>query len=324
MRFFVPVAVLSLGFLASTAFAQTDESLLLTPWEKGKNIEARADAYIFPEAHLGNGAGSLGFFESEIFGRYRLDLGYEMNPSVGYDWTYLNLNQTSRSATAPRLDRPLNDASIAIGSPITKVGDNGFLAATAGIGYAGDAAFAEGRAWYGKGSIMYGYRLHKGTDVLILLDYNGNRSVLPDTPLPAFAYSSRYDERLAYVVGFPVNSLLWNPTTTTKVVVNWYVPDSLSARGTWELSPHSALFAGYDQRRNQFRTREIQGDNRLFFSEQRMEVGYKFEVIGVRVEVAGGYAFGRSFDQGYDSRDLHRLARVGDEPFVRLSLGISR
>ena len=317
-------ALLLTAVISLSASGQTDESILLSPWEKGQTFEAKADALAFPSARLGADAGKLKLFESESAGRYRIDLGYDLNPTFGYDVTYLNLQQNRALPTGPRLPRQLTDVSLGIGSPITKIGENGFIAFTAAAGYAGEADLTVGRGVYGKGSFMYGYNLKKGTNLLFLIDYNGNRSFMPDVPLPAFAYSSRYDDKLAYVVGFPVSSILWNPAPHIKVDIDWYIPDSFKARAGWEFASHLELFTAYDQRREVFRTHDIPGDRRFFFREQRAEVGVTYKAGGLRVEVAGGYAMGRSFDQGFDSRDLHRIARLDDAPFVRFSLGFAR
>jgi hypothetical protein len=305
---------------SATAFAQTDENLLLTPWDKGQHLEARADGFFFPSAKIADGGGSLRMFETESYGRYRYDLGYQLNPSVGYNWTYLNLEQHRPSPAAPVLPHQLTDLSIGVGSPITKIGEKGFLAATGAIGYAGDNMFAEGRGFYGKGSLMYGLQYKKDTDLLFILDYNGNRSYLPDVPLPAFAYSSKLNDDFAYVVGFPVNSLLWHPTQSIKVSINLYVPDSITAQATWSMDKHFALFTGYEQRTDVFHTREIPSDKRLLFHEQRLEAGVQWKTGALRLELAGGYAFGRGFDEGFDSRTLMRVAKVSNEPFVRVSV----
>jgi hypothetical protein len=315
--YFVPLVIVAWAW---TAQGQTDENLLLNPWEKGQAVEARVDGYMFPSASLSERSGSLKLFEVESYGRYRYDLGYELNPTVGYDLTYLNLQQHHPDPSAARLPRQLTDLSVGLGSPLTKIGDRGFLAATGAIGYAGDDAFAEGRASYAKGSIMYGQELKKGTNLLLILDYDGNRSYAPDVPLPAIAYSSRYNDQLAYVIGFPVNSLLWDPTPKVNVVINVYVPDSVNARVNYDLGKHAGLFAGYNQRTDVFHTREIPGDKRLFFKEQRVEGGMRWRAAGLRFEVAAGYAFGRGFDSGFDSRDLNRVTKVSNEPFARFSI----
>jgi hypothetical protein len=317
--------LLALSLCTLRAQAQTDESLLLNPWELGQTTEARATMFAFPSASLSERSGSLKLFEVESSGRYRFDLGYELNPSFGYGLTYLNLQQRHNAdPTAARLPHQLTDLSIGFGSPLAKIGEKGFLAASGAIGYAGDEAFTEGRATYGKGSLMYGYQFKKGTNLLFILDYNGNRSYAPDVPLPAVAFSSRYNDKIAYVVGFPVNSLLWDPTPKVNIVINWFIPDSFSARANYDLGQHAGLFAGYDQRIDSFHTRQIPGDQRLFFREQRVEGGVRFRAVGLKFEVAAGYAFARNFDSGFDSRDLNRVTKVSNEPYVRFDIAYSR
>ena len=145
------------------ALARYALSLLLAPWVKGNWIETNANTLIFPSGNLGANAGSVKMVEVEATGRYRYDLGYELNPSIGYDLTYLNLEQHHRDPTGPRLPHQLTDISVGFGSPVTRIGEKGFLAATGAIGYAGDSAFENGRAWYGKGSVMVGYNLKKSS-----------------------------------------------------------------------------------------------------------------------------------------------------------------
>ena len=166
-------------FVQSTR-AQTGPELLVKPWpETGQISEGSADAYIFDAGHTKGTNDSFRLSDYESVGRFRILPGNEISPRIGYDFLYLD-NHTS----SPRLPRQLFDESMAIGTGIAKW-DGGWVAGiTLGVGYAGSQPFDVGRGWYGKGDIVVAKEISDTDAFGIILDYNGNRTYLPDTPLP--------------------------------------------------------------------------------------------------------------------------------------------
>lgn len=302
--------------VADAAYAQTDETLLLEPWEKGAVLFSNTDAL----ALAGNGGGSANhpFYEVESTGRYQLDTSRELNPTIGYDWTHLST--TGHSAPIPS---QLDDISAAFGTPIALVGD-WFFGGTAGVGYAGDAAFGDSAAWYGKGSVIMGTQLNRTSSLALFVDYDGNRTLLPDTPLPGFAYASAWGDTLQYTIGAPTSSLTWTPTNEFQVTLSDYFLTSIDAAAEYKIGGHWKLFAKYADRQDSFFDASLPSDRRLFYTERRVEVGTGYQPTShLEIQLGVGYAFSREFSTGFDERSLHKLLSLSDEPYARLGLTIA-
>ena len=67
------------------------------------------------------------------------------------------------------------------------VGSCGF---TAGGGFAGDNAFTDGSAFYGLANVTAIHSLGDDRGYMLILDYNGNRSIFPDIPRPGSSTST--------------------------------------------------------------------------------------------------------------------------------------
>ena len=87
--------------------------------------------------------------------------------------------------------------------PVGKAGDWIFAVGVA-AGYAGASPFSEGNAWYGKATAVALRQFSESDALVLVLDYDGNRTLLPDVPLPGIAYTHRVSPSLFYVIGAPV------------------------------------------------------------------------------------------------------------------------
>ena len=198
-----------------------------------------------------------------------------------------------------------------------------FIGATAGIGYAGDAAFSDGEGWYGKGNVMAGTQLSKDSSLVLFVDYDGNRTFLPDLPLPGFMYVAKWGDTLNYALGLPINALTWTPTEKIKLSFSTYLLTSIDAEAEYKLNHNWKVFAKYATRQDSFYVSDLPENRRLFYAENRVESGIGYALgESMELEVGIGYAFGREFSTGFDDRDLHRITKVSDEPYARLGLTI--
>ncbi|MEM1213317.1 MAG: hypothetical protein AAGI68_13590 [Planctomycetota bacterium] len=210
--------------------------------------------------------------------------------------------------------------------------------ATAGFGYAGDTPYAGGEAWYGTGSLWGATQLDPESTLFVFLEYNGNRTIFPDVPLPGFLYRRQVRDDLAVSLGFPFVSATWTPndrfTLRGTIAVSLATDLDLSYRldGGW------SAFARYY-------TDSIAGDidggtdnRRIFFEQQRIEVGMRRSLNFSRpgpatrpaagdprgnawqIEAAVGWAFDLAYDTGFDSRDLAGVADLDDAFYLRLGL----
>src|SRR6478672_4069079 len=143
------VLLLSILAVAPVARAQTGPSLLLDPLLSEKETaEARGDAMLFQDGHTSNGD-DFGMSIYQTSGRIR-ERRENFIPRLGYNLEYYDLDTTD-----PGLPDQLLDTSVAFGVDISAIkGWQGGL--TVGLGYAGDKPFAEGDAWYGKATLIFG------------------------------------------------------------------------------------------------------------------------------------------------------------------------
>ena len=181
--------------------------------------------------------------------------------------------------------------------------------------------FNDGNAWYAKSTFIVGKELDKTSNIVFGLDYNGNRTVYPDIPLPGFAYTKRMDPTLLAVVGFPYNSVLWEPDEHFRVEGGYTFPDIYHVTVSYAPIKPVRLFADFNNALMAFHVDDLPGHRRLFFSQRRVEVGVRwqpYDLLGV--VAAAGYAFGQKFNTGWDSRDLSSVTGVSDEPYLRVAL----
>lgn len=305
---------------ASSALAQTGPALMLAPWQLDQIAQLRAEGfYTSTDADVTGADVDLSIFDSS--GRIRLDSNSSYDPTLGYSFTQFNLG-TSDAALPDRLV----DVSIGFGGSFGGVDLGESLGEwqmgySIGIGYAGTAPFNDGNAWYGLATV-YGVKpIDKDSRWIVALDYDGHRSFLPDVPLPAVTYFGRLSETVTYGLGFPYSTLRWTPDDVWTVELKSSLFISLSGQVSYKVNDRMSLFAAY-QRRNDVFVMSGQADNRrLLFSQERAELGLRYELSGqADLVVAGGYAFGQEFDIGYDSRDPDGLRDLDDSAYIRAGI----
>ncbi|MEM6393876.1 MAG: hypothetical protein AAF797_13975 [Planctomycetota bacterium] len=212
--------------------------------------------------------------------------------------------------------------------------------ATAGFGYAGDTPYAGGEAWYGTGSLYAGTQLDAQSALFVFAEYNGNRTIFPDIPLPGFLYRRQVREDLAVSLGFPFVSATWTPTDRATVRARVAVSLATDLDLNYRLDGGWSAFARYY-------TDSIAGDidggpdnRRIFFEQQRVELGMRRSLNFNRpgpatqtaanasgnawqIEAAVGWAFSLAYDTGFDTRDLAGVADLDDALYIRLGLSHS-
>jgi hypothetical protein len=301
---------------ASATFAQTDVSLLLNNWHSSTTVEAHGDAMLFPNAHYAD-QGSIQMTEVEAAGRYRITSDLQLNPTVGYDWTLLDM--TGKRGLIPQC---VQDLSIAAATPLIAV-DQGFIGALVGVGYAGDEAFGDDSGWYGKADLMYGRTINKNSDLLLFVEYDGNRTLLPDVPIPGIEYSNHALPNFSFIAGFPESSISYTILPPLKLSATWDFPYTFSGDLKYSLSRSFTLFVKYVDEENAFHTEYLDSDRRLFFQQQRVEAGMTYH-CGSSLEflLGAGYAFSREFSTGFDDRNRTGTGDIADAPYLRAGVTI--
>jgi hypothetical protein len=331
--------LLSLAVPAAV-FAQTNERLMLDPWVPGQRVSGAGNATIFDGGTFRADQSHVQLDEGESDARVRLmdtldlnpavgiDVGnniwanladtYDMNPSVGVDWQWMNVRDHDHL-----VPERLNNLSLAAGTPIAQSGP-WFSTMTLGVGYAGDGAFADDRALYGKGSLEIGRGFGNNTYLLMVLDYDGSRTIVPDIPLPAVELRGQFSPTLTYVLGLPESSLRWNPARNFKTEVTYDLLKSVEAKADYDITKHLAIYAGYERLEQAFADNQLPSDRRLFFVEQRVEAGVRVEPFtNADIDLGCGYGFGQRFATGFDDQNLTNVTTITDRAYVRAAVSFS-
>jgi hypothetical protein len=307
-------AVAFLG-VAGRAAAQTGPALLVEPFPKEQLIHTSSGWLIEDAGHVqGSGQSArLSFYESS--GRVRLFPGNLASPRVGWEMELIDVDLGS----GPRiLPGQLIDVSVGAAFPVAKVGEWIFGGAV-GLGYAGGSPFGEGNSWYGKASALAFRQFSENDALVIILDYDANRTFLPDVPLPGLEYTKRVSPQLFYVVGLPVTSVTWKPMEKLSIEASYYPIESFHAALGYEVARHFSAFGSLDYHTAAFFLEGLKGNDRLMFQQRRAEVGMKWsprEQVGLTAAV--GYSWAEEFSIGFDSRTTTELADFSDEPYFRL------
>jgi len=310
--------VLTLVFTAPLR-AQSGPELLFKPWPTGQRLEGQADATFLNDGHTKNADDyQLSFYNTQ--GRLRLWPEQKADPRIGYNVTYLDV-----STNDPALPSHMVDTSFAFGTGIADI--SGWRAGlTLGLGYAAVGAFDDGNAWYGKADLLLGHDIDESSSIGFVIDYDGNRTVWPDIPLPGVLYTKRLDPTILLGLGFPFSSVEWKPRQVPNLTITakWVIPDDADGRIDYTVFKNFGVFANYAARREAFHWDELPSPrDRLLFQQRRAELGVRWTAHEtVSLILAGGYAFSQEFNVGWDARQPDRIAKPSDEPYVRVGLEV--
>lgn len=317
---FSPVACAALAvaavscFFAAPSRAQTGPALLLKPWDKDERFEAGANGMFVEEGHTKKEDADfrLGIYESE--GRFRLMPGELASPRIGYSFSWFEVHSDS-----VRLPDQLVNQSVSVAMPVGMY-DGWIFGLSLGLGYAGTAPFGDGDAWYGKGTFVAFREIDKTSAIAFVLDYDGNRTVLPDVPLPGFAYIKQLDPNVKLTLGLPVSSVEWKPAEHLELSLEYRLPYDVSARVGYEFTPGITAYGLLGQRNDAWHWDELKNNNdRLFFQQRRAEVGVTWAPCkNTNLTAAVGYAWGGEFTRGFDTRDDDLVTKISDAPYARV------
>jgi hypothetical protein len=215
--------------------------------------------------------------------------------------------------------------SVGVATPIGKYED-WIFGLSAAVGYAGDSFFGDGDAWYGKATLGAIKQLDEHSAISVFLDYDRNRSWVPDIPLPGIAYTRIVSDELELALGLPVSSVKWTPKAVPNlnVELNFYLPDDADVRIGYRVIDHLTVFGRLQSVNQAFFLDGLPSNHdRLLFQQRRAEAGVRWEPHeGWQLEAAIGYGWNGEFTVGFDQRDSKTFVDVSDEPYVRAGLEI--
>jgi len=308
------LALTALPFLVGPVRAETRSGLMLRPMPQGENVELKVeiDGYLESRTDAGFDYGMQAFATK---GRVRLAPKLERrSPLLGWDVRTIDTDTAD-----PRIPSSLTESSVAVGFGFP-VGD-WILSFTAGVGFAGDRPF-NGRGWYGLGSVSTTKRLGERDYLQFGIDFDGNRPIFPDAPLPLVLWTRTWNPKLRTSVGFPFLGITWEPT-------DWFTLEfrgipGIFQTGSLNFHVHERwdIFLRYRGANFRFFIDDFPNDNRrLFYTEQRAEFGVTATPVEhLEITFVVGWAFEREFSTGFDVRDTETLATLEETTFFALTV----
>jgi hypothetical protein len=319
MRRIVIALTIGLGtivWLSVAAQAQVSPSAMFQPFSTGLSFESTTDATFENAGHSQENGQSMRLDMYETQGRYEFTDAYAINPTFGWDAFYLDINPQDHAL----LPRRLVDTSVEFATPIAQYG-KWFTAAAMGVGYAGDAPYAQSDGYYGRATALVGRQLGEDSALIFGLDYNGNRTEYSDIPLPGFAYSFRYLKTVSLSIGFPYDSVIWRPTDLTKLEVDYEFGGSLTAQATYELAKPVRVYGRLNYIESAYHLDNLPHDTRFFFSGSTAELGVRLTPCrNASIDIGGGWAFNQKFKEGWDFDTATGVDTASDEAFLHLGL----
>jgi hypothetical protein len=322
------LAVLAAGLLllpclARTSRGQTTAELTTKPWQGGQFGET-LDKLLYEEQGHVKGENDRGeqLFWWDSKGRFRFSTTDPDAFSLAY--RYLTMNFDTNSKSVPDT---LDDMSLAAGIHLGDFGDGNAWHASAvlGLGYASDNLFADVNGLYGIGHLLFERRIGDADSLVLGIMYNGNSGLLPDVPLPEFAFTHRTPE-LTYSIGFPQSSLRWLIQDNLALSLGYMMPYTGDVRLEYTMGNGFSVFGDFANAFDGFYLDGHGREDRLFFEMRRAEVGVRYQNpdvykgIGLDVALTAGYAWDQQLTRGFDVRDRDVQAELSDEPYIGLVL----
>lgn len=307
----------AIQFFAAPVHAQVAPSILIQPWPADPILAQTYDQPMFIDTgEVDQDGTDLSVFAWDSYGRVKFDRE-DRDPDIVVGYRFLNV---SVEADRGDLDSVYNDLAIVGGF---RLGEwHGWdIALLGGAGSSNDDHWRNSDANYGIGAVNFSRELRPGEQLHIGVSYDGNRSFLPDVPLPYASYVNTTDKTLVWVLGVPVSSVTWRPTEAWTVSVSYLVPVDFAASVSYRLSERWSLFAEYEKKLDAFHEHDASPDDyRLFYERSFVAGGVRYEHPWADIRVGLGYAFEQEFSRGWDSRDTVTVADVDGQPLLMFTI----
>lgn len=329
---------------AAPANAQTGTALLTAYWEPGQVLAVQGDSTLVPTETRGTGeAEEVNIFASRT--RLRARVGSDGSAGEGaaggvlFGHEYTQVDFSGDGTNVPeRLVRQELDVGFTL-APFQVDGD-GLFAGTwtpafeVGFGHASTNPFGDDRGWYGLASVQAERVSANGTRLLLGLTYDGNRSTLPDLPLPLVLLRRplRIDPEtgkpstaeIGLTIGYPETRLIYKPDDRWTLSAGFSQLDAFTALASYQVSDSLTVLAGYGGFYDQFHDGDTLERRRIFVIGQRLEVGATLAPTErFSVTLTGGWGFGQQLRRGFDLRSTELIQEFDDAAFARVAASFS-
>ncbi|MEO1237398.1 MAG: hypothetical protein AAFX76_11480 [Planctomycetota bacterium] len=320
-----PLGLVSL--LPNPTSGQTNTGLLTDPWDEAPRGRAFVDTFGQSTSDDVNGD-SFNLVVGRTKSRWALaSAPLDANPRAGgplgipvfgHELVVVDLGGEA-PGRPPRLVRQEAALGLPLGE-VTLFGGPWQAGAALGFGHASSNPHGDDQGWYGLGSVFAQRPLPDGATLLIGLIHDGNRSVLPDVPLPIVAYRRSLGDtgELGLTIGYPQSRVIYRPDRRLTFSAGIDRLDVFTGEARYQLEPAWEGFVQYAAFYDQFHDADANND-RFFLFSQRVEAGVVWAFAdGLRARVSGGYAFGQELRRGFDFGSTDRVLEFDDAPFLRV------
>lgn len=290
----------------------------LNRWTGDQWLQSWNDTYLENSSYIRNDstAAQIGYVNNG--GRVRLANTGRYSPTIAFDSLWMPLNTHSKL-----LPRQLDSQAMSFGTPLGQIGKLGF-GASIGVGYAGSTPYNDPNSIYGMFLLTSQYKFNPRDRVLVSLDYNGNRSILPDVPLPSIEYV-HITPTLELIAGFPEIGAWWKPMPRLNLSIDYDIVDDGSAKVSYAVFPWLKAYSKFQVSSYSFHVDSYNADQRLFFTMSRIEAGIRLISFSkhASLTLGGGYAFNQAFNQGFDGRTTTPIGQIANAVYGRLEFNFS-
>lgn len=311
------LAILFAAAATGICHAGDTQYLAQEAWPPGENIQSWNKGFIENKSWVRNDSSPAQISMLNFSGRLRLADTGRYSPTAAYDSTYIGLG-----AGTALLPRQLNDEAMSLGIPIGQFGQWG-LGVAIGAGYAGNSPFNDPGAIYGMARVTVQHKLCKNTELDLALDYSGNRQFMPDVPLPSVEVQ-HHQKGLEYTFGFPYETIRWNALPRLWLNLDYFPIDTGTAAADYSILHWLAAYTEFESDSWAFHVSSYHADQRLFFTQCRVQAGFKLFTLhrDVNFNIGAGYAFNQTFSQGFDVRDQQAVAQIANAAYVMIGLNV--
>jgi hypothetical protein len=310
------IAIAVIG-LTSVARGQTFSRMLQQSWSGNNLAETYDHPVVQNTGHIDNVDG--GKSDSQVtwwdsFGRVRFDRDDAQSPFVGYRVLTIGASTDGRfiKATMDEIDAALG---IHLGSF-----DGWNVGAMLGAGFSSTHPFVNSSGVFGIGHVTGEMAVDDHNSMLLSVDYEANAGLLPDVPLPGFAWIHRRSG-LDAMLGFPLSRLRWDPLPKLDIKARYNVPFSADLDAEYRLLRHVGFYANAANFFQGFVTASGDITDRQFYQMRRVEAGVRvinYPLFDASIGV--GYAFDQEFSRGFDVRNIRPIGHLSNEPYIALVL----
>jgi hypothetical protein len=296
--------------VAGGAAAQSMGRLIAEPWQGNVCYVSYDQPIVEAPGHVKGDSSDTGVFSWDSFGRIRFDEDDQKSPFVAYHLLTIGLGTKTELFKAH-----MDEMNGLLGFHLGEVA--GWDVGTEiGGGYSSTWPFQNSSGIFEIAHLTAQKAIDSTNSFLVAVDYEGNGSLLRDTPLPGFAFLHR-EKDLELMVGYPMSEVKWKPSKHFQMTANYDVPFTADVDLDYRVDDHYGFFCNAGNFFHGFVRDDANLDHRQFFQMTRFEMGVRCNfdpywdgTIGI------GYACNQTVSNGYDIRDMHEVGRLSNEPYL--------